>query len=150
MAPGTSNNPLKADCSCIIDYRPYTIHRAPKANIGESVAENQTDGLAGNGSQFVHDCVYTGANQRRRFDFCLVKSYCDRSAGSRYHVNVGLHLGGRLDSFVAFVSRKTVSEIRWASLTSHRLRNRNVCLIIVQTWLVGMVYYGGSTSCDLE
>lgn len=24
------------------------------------------------------------------------------------------------------------------------LRNRNVCLIIVQTWLVGVVYYGGS------
>jgi hypothetical protein len=25
-----------------------------------------------------------------------------------------------------------------------RLRNRNVCLIVIQTWLVGIVYYGGS------
>jgi hypothetical protein len=26
------------------------------------------------------------------------------------------------------------------------LKNRNVCLLLIQTWLVGMVYYGGSKS----
>ena len=26
------------------------------------------------------------------------------------------------------------------------LRNRNVALLLLQTWLVGMVYYGGSES----
>lgn len=30
------------------------------------------------------------------------------------------------------------------------LRNRNVCLIIVQTWLVGIVYYGGSEFSDFR
>lgn len=39
-----------------------------------------------------------------------------------------------------------IVESRFASLPifpGRLLRNRNVCLLLVQTWLVGIVFYGG-------
>jgi hypothetical protein len=75
----------------------------------------------------------------------MVQPNSHRSFGGGRIVYDGVHMGRRLGSSIALVSWKIVRATGTVFvLTSPRLRNRNVCLVVIQTWLVGMVYYGGS------
>lgn len=55
---------------------------------------------------------------------------------------IGLFIGGGV-AVAAFIYVEGKSA-RLPLFPGRLLRNRNICLLILQTWLVGMVFYGGS------
>lgn len=60
MAPSMSTGYTDADSSRVIDYRSYTLHSPPKANLRQPNGEDPADGLARYVLKPVNVCLHIG------------------------------------------------------------------------------------------